>query len=251
MKIWISRSRCAGDEGFTLLEMLVAVTLVALLAVTLWGMMRIAISSWQRGTEFMDENQQHRATLDLVEKQMASLFPLIPPMNLQTGAGTSPIFSGSDTGMQFISVCSLRFRDNPGLTWVSYDAIRGSEGDVALVAREMRYLGFDPNADTAGVFQEEVPTTTLFENLDSLTFEYFDPGTEEIPPQWVSTWDTKELGRMPVAISLNLTARATNGVTRSRQIVVPVIAKTVSTQVNFMDPFDQRRRRGSDPRSGR
>ncbi len=238
-----------GDSGFTLIEMLVSVTLIAVMAVALWGALRISIGSWKRGTEFIDSNQRHRATMDLVQKQMASAFGMIAPLNLQEGGGLYPIFSGTASGVQFISLCSLRFRDDPGLTVVNYEVVPAADGDYALVEREGRYLGGDPGQ--AAVSDPDEPAgTTVFDHLVSLVFEYFDPGTPEAPAQWVKDWDGKEMGRLPTAISMTMISRVESGGTQSRQIVVPFPARPVDSGVNFVDPFDQQRRRISpdDPR---
>ena len=64
------------ESGFTLIEMLVSVTLVALIAVGLWSVFGISVRSWSRGTEFIDKTQRHRSILDKVRKQIASAYPL-------------------------------------------------------------------------------------------------------------------------------------------------------------------------------
>ncbi len=236
------------EAGFTLIEMLVSVTLVAVMAVALWGALRLSIGMWKRGTEFIDSNQRHRVTMDLVEKQFASAFGMIAPLNLQEGGGLYPIFTGTTTGVRFISLSSLRFREDPGLTVVDYEVVPGADGDYALVEREDRYLGADPTLD-AGSNPAERPGITVFEHLVSMTFEYFDPGTTEAPAQWVKEWDGKEMGRLPTAISLTMTSREANGGTRSRQIVMPFPARPADSGVTFNDPFDEQRRGGAyDPR---
>ena len=69
------------EAGFTLLEMIVAVTLVAMMAVGLWAVLRISIRSWSRGTEFIDANQRQRSIMDMVRKQLASAYPLFTPID--------------------------------------------------------------------------------------------------------------------------------------------------------------------------
>jgi len=244
--------RGPGAEGFTLVEMMVAVTLVALMALALWGVLRISITSWKRGTDAIDANQRHRTLLDLVQKQMASIYPLVPPLDLQMGTGITPVFSGSASGMQFISLCALRFRDNPGLTMVSYEVVSGSDGSHSLVERETRYLGGDPSLQ-AEYQPAEVPATVIFDRLDGLEFEYYDPGTPDVPPQWVKEWSAADLGRMPTWISMTIVSRDAGGAQQARRIVIPIPAQVDSTQANFMDPFsDPRRRiREDDPRTRR
>jgi type II secretory pathway pseudopilin PulG len=224
-------------EGFTLIEMLVSVTLIMLIAVCLWAVMRICISTWKRGTESMDENQRHRATLDLVQKQMSSISGLVPTLDLQTGAGQAPVFWGSPNTVQFISLCPLRFRDNPGLTSVTYDIVPSDNGGYALVARESRYLGGDPTL-AAGIEDTSEPATTIFDHLTSASFEYFDPGNREIPPQWVTDWSAQEKMSLPTAISMTVNARDTNGVIQSRKVVVPIMAEPDTTTTGFVDPFE-------------
>ncbi len=224
-------------EGFTLIEMLVSVTLIMMIAVCLWAVMRICISTWKRGTESMDENQRHRATFDLVQKQMASISNLIPTLDLQTGAGQAPVFLGSPTTVQFISLCPLRFRDNPGLTSVTYEIVPSDNGEYALVEHESRYLGGDPTL-AAGYEDTSEPATTIFDHLTSASFEYFDPGNGSIPSQWVTDWSAQEKASLPIAISMTVDARDTNGVIQSRKMVVPILAEADATTTSFVDPFE-------------
>jgi type II secretory pathway component PulJ len=235
--------------------MLVAVTLVAMMAVALWSVFRISVRSWQRGTESIDANQQHRATLDLMLKQVASISAVILPFDPQTGIAPHPVFIGSETSVQFVSLCALRFQDNPGLTLVSYDAAAGSGGDYSLVEREMRYLGGNLDQDT-GFGEVDVPGVTIFEHLASLAFEYFDPGDSQTEPQWFKEWDATDVGYLPTAIRMTLSTRDANGVPQSRQVVIPVQAKSNNLnnlQPGFMNPLGNRGRgaRGNNPRTGR
>jgi general secretion pathway protein J len=247
--------RRSGAEGFTLVEMLVAVTLVAMMAVALWSVLRISVRSWQRGTQSIDANQQHRATLDLMLKQIASISAIIQPFDPQTGIGPHPIFTGSETSVQFISLCAFRFQDNPGLTLVSYDVAVGSDGDDSLVEREMRYLGGNQGQDT-GFDEVDAPAVTIFEHLTSLAFEYFDPGDSQTAPQWFKEWDATDVGYLPTAIRVTLSTRDANGVPQSRQMVIPVQAKSnnlINPYPGFMNPLGNQGRgaRGNNPRTGR
>jgi prepilin-type N-terminal cleavage/methylation domain-containing protein len=234
--------RMTRESGFTLLEIIVAVTLVALMAVGLWSVLRISINSWKRGTEFIDANQRNRGILDLVQKQMASIYGLMAPVDLANPTPPYPIFAGSEDSLQFISLNSLRFLANPGLTMVSYDIARDRQGGLALVERESQYLGMDPLRE--GVLDRKDETVvTIFDNLSTFSFEYFDPGGQDRPAQWVKVWDAKEIGRMPTAISMTMIARDSSGANFSRHMVVPIVARPWDPSFDLTNPFDPNSRR--------
>ena len=231
-----------SDEGFTLLEIVVAVTLVAMMAVGLWAALRISINSWKRGTEVVDANQRNRSILDMVKKQMASIYGITAPVDLQKGGPVYPIFSGAEESVQFISLNSLRFMENPGLTMVSYDVARDSRGNFELVEREAQYLGMDASRESIFDRNEE-RVIIIFDNLLSFSFEYFDPWTTEQPSRWVKSWDPSETGRLPTAISMTMSLRDSSGALFNRHMVVPIIAKPYDPRLNFINPFDNRVRR--------
>ena len=108
------RHRIAAETGFTLLEMVVSVTLVAMMAVSLWGAFRISLASWARGTQSIDENQRSRTVLDVVRKQMASAYGLTAPVDPLSPGVIYPIFEGTERSLRFVSLNSLRFQDSPG-----------------------------------------------------------------------------------------------------------------------------------------
>ena len=137
--------------------MLIAVTIVAMMAVALWAVFRISVESWAKGTQFIDTNQRQRSTLDLVKRQIASIYGVIAPIDPQTCGGIYPIFFGSDTSVQFISLNSLRFQDSPGLTMISGDLARDSQGSLSLVEQEEQYLGLDPTGRASSIAETTGP----------------------------------------------------------------------------------------------
>jgi hypothetical protein len=152
--------------------------------------------------------------------------------------------------VQFISLNSLRFQENPGLTLVSYDLVRADRGEgYSLVEREQQYLGLDPGRES--IFDEDPKVVTIFENLMSFSFEYFDPGTAERPSRWVHDWSGREMGMLPAAVSMTMMLRDSKGGQFNRHMVVPILAKPYDPRLAFSNPFDSRPRRyaDDDPRS--
>ncbi len=227
------------QSGFTLLELLVAVTLVAMMAAGLWELFSISIRSWSRGTEFIDKNQRHRSILDLTRKQIASAYAFDMPEDEREAAGPYPIFKGSETGFSFISLNSLRFQESPGLTLVSYDVVQDLEGDYSLVETEARWRGY--YAQAQGSMSE---ATMLFENLSSCIFEFLDWG-DNGSPQWVREWDGESRGELPRAVSISILSRDPRGNLLSRYMVVPIHAQTGSGRaaLNRINRFGRQMRR--------
>jgi len=244
-----SRPVC-DSRGFTLLEMIIALTLVAMMAVSLWGVFRISVRSWQNGTRSIDSNQRYRTVLDLVKKQLASVYGLTIQVDLQEGGIPYPLFAGTETSLQCVSLNSLRFQQNPGLVMVSYDVVRDRRGNYSLVEREERFWGLDPGRESFFVGQDQ-QSTVIFENLVSCMFEYFDPGSAERPPQWLRDWNARELGSLPAAVSLAMVALDARGERYTRHLVIPIPAKPSDPQLNFENPFENRPRRfrDDDPRN--
>jgi prepilin-type N-terminal cleavage/methylation domain-containing protein len=229
------------QEGFTLLEIIVAVTLVAMIAAAIWGVFSISIRSWSRGTEFIDANQRHRSILNIVRKQLASAYGQIRPIGQQTmgmGIGTTNmLFSGTESSLLFVSLNSLQFQDSPGLTLVSYELDQDANGNYSLVEREARYLGGIPEEGVSGYGSKATP---IFENLSGCLFEYYDPGDVNNPSQWVQEWDGQKLLKLPLAVSLTMKSRDAKGNSFNRHMIVPIKAEASNMQPGFVNPFGGR-----------
>jgi prepilin-type N-terminal cleavage/methylation domain-containing protein len=222
-----------SEKGFTLVETIVAVTIVAMMSVGIWSIFRTGIRSWARGTEYIDESQRYRNILDLVRKQMASAYPMMAPTDPDSPGPSYPIFQGTETRLNFISLNSLNFQESPGLTLVNYEVVPNAEGDYSLVESEARYIGELPDAEENAV---PVNTIPLFKNLTECHFEYRKSDDDpDNPGEWVTEWDGQEIGKLPVAISMNMLATDTNGSTLNRNIFVPVHAPEGNTQLNTLN----------------
>jgi prepilin-type N-terminal cleavage/methylation domain-containing protein len=225
-----------SEKGFTLLEMLIAVTLVAVMAVSLWAVFRISIRSWLRGTEFIDANQHHRSIMDLMRKQMASTYGLIASPDPQLGVASRVLFQGTENSLRFISLNSMRFQESPGLTYVIYGIEQDSEGGFSLVEREAPYLGQLTEQEITASQADPIP---VFTDLSSCVFEYFD--SQNNTASWVRDWDGESRRRLPQAISITMIGQDSKGNSLNRHMVVPIHAEAIDSRVNLINPFGNRR----------
>ena len=77
------RQQDQGQAGFTLLEFLIAATLLALMGAAVFGSLTVALNSYARSQERMDEEGRQRVLEDMVRHQLGSLYP--ESAGLQTG----------------------------------------------------------------------------------------------------------------------------------------------------------------------
>jgi prepilin-type N-terminal cleavage/methylation domain-containing protein len=229
--------RIHPQSGFTLLELLIAITLLAIMAVGIWALLSLSIRSWTRGTEAIDINQRHRSVLYLAAKQIASIYPLYTTStNIEQNSVSSLIFKGTENSFLFISLNSLQFFDNFGLMLVSYGMDRDASGHAILAEKEARYIGQVP--DESALNSSE--PISVFDDISSCSFEYYDPGDAENPARWVNEWDGSALNRLPSAVRMTMIAQDSQAGTLNRQLIIPFHAKINLVGSIFSNSNNQR-----------
>ncbi len=180
--------------GFTLLEILLAMTLMAMLAGTLYGSLHIAFRARDSVQRAIEETNAGALGLDLVRRDFSEA---LPPKGILAGT-----FIGSDDqwdngrdadSMDFYA--SANMLDEPvgtcDIIHVSIALGTDDDGTVALVRNT-----------TTNLLATEVPepdTEVICRNVRSLNLRYFD-GTD-----WLDSWDsTQEGDELPLAVELVL-----------------------------------------------
>jgi general secretion pathway protein J len=146
--------------GFTLLELLVAMTLLALLTVMLSGGMRFGMRVWERGEAREDQSAGVR---DFLRRSVEGMLP--EARTVKTPA-TGLLMTGSATSMQFMT----RTLAEAAMGGRYLLQIRGEKAaaGMRLVAVWQR-LPLGPSSQDALAPPE---TRTLLDNLQSVDFAY-------------------------------------------------------------------------------
>ena len=232
------------DAGFTLLELLIAVTLIAVMAVGVWAALELCVRTWSRGIDAIDDNQRERSTRDLVRKQIASAYPLTRSSSggqittaattaarvaaTRTSLASAPVFLGGETSLRFVSPNSLLSMDSAGLVMATYEAEIDSDGNITLMQREAPYTG--QGADDGG-YTSSIP---VFNNIKECTFEYYDLGDADNPAEWLTEWDTGSRRRMPAAVRISMLFQDSNRNPPGIQMIIPLRA-----QYNYLQTQSQ------------
>ena len=221
--------RQSPETGFTLLELLVALTLLVVMAAGVWTTLSMCINAWTRGIATMDINQRERNTHDLVRKQISSAYPVLPSSGSLSGsqqnaavsilAATAPVFSGGETSLRFVSPNSLLSIDSAGLVLVTYEVEVDSNNNIFLVQREAPYVGqsIDDGWFTSSAY--------VFFNLKELTFEYYDSGDDGEPAEWFTEWNTVNRRRLPAAVRISMLYQNADRGSPGMQMVIPLQAQ--------------------------
>jgi len=207
--------RLRGSAGFTLLEVIVALTILGLVAGMVFAGLRMALNSYEASQSRLEDAARERVLLDHLKRQVGSLFPLTPtaafaadsqdqlvPVDLadQMLASQAPLFYGDSDSVTFITVAPLVLTESPGLTVVRYGLAQNEFGVFYLGAMETRYTG-------RGVFltMADLPSgkpLPLIYDIRELQFEYYGYDWEIDSFHWFDFWNGEEMGRVPNAIKI-------------------------------------------------
>lgn len=185
------RSSRAG--GFTLVELLLAITLMSILLALTYTGLRAATRSAERGEKILATGGEIRAAHQFVRRQLNQMLPL--PFAVTDGRDEVRIvFEGDATHIQYVAPM-------PG-----YLGAGGPQVQLLEIVRDNDggFLQFS-NSLLQGFTQERLydrAPVVLLKNVDSAGFEFLgrDAGGEIIG--WVSSWDQQDV--LPVAVRLKV-----------------------------------------------
>jgi general secretion pathway protein J len=206
--------------GMTLLEVLIAVTLLAVLSVGMMTAMRIGISALSRTDRKLMDNRRVAGAQRIVEQELQGLIPIVGPCN--GGAGESKdryvLFSGQSGSVTLISGFSLQqaWRGRPQLLQIF--TTPDDQGGTRLVVNETPYGGpfgggpicipGDTDPETGGhIASFAAPsvgpaTFVLADHLRAVRFEFLDaPKKPGEPGLWTATWNH---GKWPFGIRIEM-----------------------------------------------
>jgi general secretion pathway protein J len=170
------------QSGFTLLEMLVALSLLGLLSA--FALMSLSgLSHIKRVEERVESRSDVEAARLHLRNTMADIRPVFM---LAEDAKAELAFSGNTNTIAFVSVMSDQV-ELGGLYWIMY-SLKNSD----LV---MNYHVFRPDVQMADGRQQVLVT-----DVASLSFRYLDEQAEDTEGQWSDTWSKMVV--LPKAIEI-------------------------------------------------
>lgn len=204
-----------GQSGVTLLELLIAVTLVALLAVGMLYAMRVGLNALDRSNARLMQNRRVASIERMLEQQVSNIMPVTAICSGQNGP-TSKIsfFQGEAATMRFVSAYTLHegVRGKPMM--LEFQVVPGEdEQGVRLIVNEFPYSGplsigatclGNPPDGSGPVFRSVEIGPTSFVVADKLAFCHFAFRESEAlpdPPRWVVHWKKPIL---PEAIRIDM-----------------------------------------------
>ncbi|MBU1211980.1 MAG: prepilin-type N-terminal cleavage/methylation domain-containing protein [Alphaproteobacteria bacterium] len=187
-----SSAKGREDAGFTLLELLVSIVLIALMLALMPGAMRLARQAWQ-GDERLQIVHQEDAGMDFMQSRLEVAQPLF---NRANEGRRALAFSG--TGERVVFVAPMP-QSAPLSGLYQFDAfveLNGGKTQNLVIA----YRHFSGEADAAGPFERKV----LLRNLSGFSLRYLPPSlNDEEAPSWRSDW--LEQDSLPSLIELKWT----------------------------------------------
>ena len=199
------------ERGVTLLEVLIAVTLLSLLSVAMFMSMRIGLNSFAKADTRLMDNRRVAGAQRIVEDEIEGMMPVMATcMGPGGGAGPRmPFFQGEPDVMRLVTGFSLQggWRGQPQI--LEMFVIAGESGrGVRLVANETLYTG----PPGAGRFctgpRQFIPANAgaqsfvLADKLGYCRFRYLmAPASAGQPPEWKEIWTIQQ---WPLAVRIEM-----------------------------------------------
>ncbi|HEU0120043.1 MAG TPA: prepilin-type N-terminal cleavage/methylation domain-containing protein [Bryobacteraceae bacterium] len=212
--------RRRNQRGVTLLELLVAVTIMALLSLGVLYAMRVGLNAMGKTNDRFSKNRRVLGVERALTAQIAGLMPVTAECIGAEGgpAGKAVMFQGDPSAMRFVSSYSLMegARGYPKL--LEFTVIAGENGrGVRLIVNEMPFatpysirgvcVGQQANPETGQSGPMFAPIASrpdsfiLADKLASVRFLYL----ETLPPPILQRWTPKWIAnKLPAAIRLEL-----------------------------------------------
>ena len=206
-------SKDSSKAGFTLIEVVLALTIFALMGAILYGALSLGQKAVERSQVSFEKNQQLRAFADLMGSYVRSSHPY-----RATPQDPAIYYQGEEEQLSFVSASSLALGGRGmALVRVSWQEGQGSEGALTLSEELPVRIGEEGGAGG------QRNSVVLREGIKQLRFTYLDPQSDG--EQWEERWDAAERKILPRAVRLSYRTAAGKEVRWTFPIMVSLLAQ--------------------------
>lgn len=178
------------NRGFTLLELMISMTILSLIVLIVFGATRLgyrSIEKAERSTEFLE---RVRTALNIIDSQFNSQVPL----SYEEDGKKKLYFSGQKNSIQFSSNYSA-WSGNRGYVKVIYSVEEDPNGRKSLYITENT------------ISMDDSKKTLLLPGLENIAFYYFYKDPTEEHGEWREEWTDTTMLPDKVAVNIDDKAR--------------------------------------------
>ncbi len=193
-----SRIRNRGTSaGFTLLEVMLAIVLLALLLAGTWGAIRTTVHAMHSGEDAIDRTNRLRVAEEFMRRQVSRILPLAFGQDESTG--TNYVFEGSGDSMRFVApMPGYLSKGGPYVQTLKLVGARG--GGKELVFTDSMLNGFDLAEQ-----KQAMEPAVLLDQIQDGKFQYRTLDDQGELSDWSDQWDDPSV--TPVMVRVLITMR--------------------------------------------
>lgn len=245
------RPRAPHQAGLTLIEVLLAITLLSTLSVGMLAAIRLGFDAMHNTGNRLMENRRIAGAQNALEQELAGFMPVkaICPAGPETPAVPFSFFEGQPQSMRLVSTFSLQeaWRGQPYID--ELQVIPGVDGiGVRLIVNEIPYTGprtagfaclgmaLDPesglNVPQFRPIQTGPQSFVLADKLAWCRFAYLEPAKPPKEEHWRPNW---VLTRWPLAIRVEMAPLDDNRARLRPLTVTTAVRVNRLPDINYVD----------------
>ena len=181
------------QSGFTLVELLLAMTLMSILLGLTYSGLRAATRSAEKGEAMLAAGGEVRAAHQFVRRQLNQMLPL--PFAIEEGnEEVRVLFEGDSRHIQYVApMPGYLGAGGPQVQLLELD---GGGDDKVLQFSHSLLQGFEQS------HLSDRDPVLLLRDVDSASFEFLGRDEDGEISDWTSSWDNE--GILPIAVRLNI-----------------------------------------------
>ncbi len=188
--------RATGERGFTLLELLIAMTLLGLLMLGLFGGLRLGVRVWEAG----DAQSADRMRIEAVQRFIRGYLGRARPLVVADRRGDDVIaFIGRDDGLEFTTALPA-YLSAGGFDHVAL-SLADLDGRKGLILRHGPLQRRDDGRAEL-IPLDEAETAVLLDDVAAVEISYYGVRDRDADGEWTDRWDDE--ARLPLLVRIRI-----------------------------------------------
>lgn len=228
-----------STRGFTLIEVMLAIVLLAVLLAAAFGGIRSAVKGMHIGENLMDRTNRLRVAQEFIRHQLSRTLPL--PFGQERGTGENLMFEGKRDLMRFVAPMP-GYLSNGG-AYVQTLELTNTRNGKQLLFNHWMLNGFDKDKLNKGDSEPVI----LMDQVESGKFEYRKLDDQGELEDWSDDWDKPSVTPVMIRITLKMRKEALVG---WPDMEIPLMLDVGAARQSQGVSFDDIERQRSAPNAG-